>query len=255
MSALRLAKKLPHPELRPDSRRKNEKKIFLCFLIFIGVFAVCLIVGIYHFPSPRSMEDFSIPRISSSCDANNNGVDDYTDILLGAKADAKKHPKYDGRYWAEGYPPDEIGVCTDVVWRAFRNAGYSLRDMVDQDIAAFPQDYPAAPVRDRNIDFRRVKNLRVFFDKYAVCLTLDIFDLSSWQPGDIVIFGDDTHIGVVSDLRDKNGVAYLLHNGGQPNREEAYLSSHRPVAHYRFDASLVPEPVLVLWNDGLSNSE
>lgn len=30
-----------------------------------------------------------------------------------------------------GYPPDNIGVCIDVVWRAFANAGYSLKDMVD----------------------------------------------------------------------------------------------------------------------------
>ena len=31
-------------------------------------------------------------------------------------------------------PPDTEGVCTDVIWRAFKNAGYSLKDMVDEDI-------------------------------------------------------------------------------------------------------------------------
>ncbi|MBQ2401222.1 MAG: DUF1287 domain-containing protein, partial [Lachnospiraceae bacterium] len=57
-------------------------------------------------------------------------------------------------------------------WRAFRNAGYSLRDMVDRDIMLYPEDYPRVSKRDNNIDFRRVVNLRVFFDKYATEITI-----------------------------------------------------------------------------------
>ncbi|MBQ8604633.1 MAG: DUF1287 domain-containing protein [Oscillospiraceae bacterium] len=194
-----------------------------------------------------SNEDFGIETVYSSVDYNCNGVDDYTDILLGAKADAENHPRYDGSYQENGYPPDDIGVCTDVVWRAFRNAGYSLRYMVDRDIMLYPQDYRRVDKRDDKIDFRRVVNLRVFFDKYATQLTTDTTDIARWQGGDIVIFKDNKHIGIVSDKRTKEGVVYIIHNGGQPVREEDYLKRGEVLKHYRFDASVIPEDVLVAW--------
>ena len=115
-------------------------------------------------------EDFHIPTIKSKIDANNNGIDDYTDILLGARIDAENHPTYNGKYWDNGYPPSDIGVCTDVIWRAFKNAGYNLRAMIDQDIkTSNEQDYHIK-TPDSNIDFRRVGNLYVFFHKYAESL-------------------------------------------------------------------------------------
>ena len=192
-------------------------------------------------------EHFNIKTVLSVIDFNNNGTDDYTDILLGARADAKNHPAYNGAYYEGGYPPDDIGVCTDVVWRAFKNAGYSLRDMVDQDIKARPESYSKVEKPDNNIDFRRVRNLRIFFDEYAISLTLDINEIAEWQPGDIVIFEDDKHIGIISDKRNKDGQSYVIHNGGQPNREEDYLSKSTVTGHYRFDASGIDEGILVQW--------
>ena len=192
-------------------------------------------------------EDFGIATILSSVDYNGNGTDDYTDILQGARKDAQNRPTYDGSYYAGGYPPDDIGVCTDVVWRAFKNAGYSLRDMVDKDIRTRPEAYPKIETPDNNIDFRRVRNLRIFFDTYAIALTLDIDEIAQWQPGDIVIFGKDKHIGIISDKRNKDGQPYVIHNGGQPTREEDYLSRSTVTGHYRFDASKINEDVLVNW--------
>ena len=169
--------------------------------------------------------------------------------MLGARIDAKNHPSYNGDYQDGGYPPDNIGVCTDLVWRAFKNAGYSLRDMLDADITAYPKTYPDIEKRDNNIDFRRVRNLRVFFDKYAQSLTLDPDEIESWQPGDIVIYGDNEHIGIVSDKRNRKGVTYVLHNGGQDKREEDNL--HKPnveiTGHYRFDAAKIPADILKAW--------
>ena len=181
-------------------------------------------------------------------DYNGNGVDDYTDIMLGARADRKNKPDYDPSYVLGGYPDENKGVCTDVVWRGFRNAGYSLRWMLDRDITLYPQDYPNANPKDDNIDFRRVKNLRVFFDKYAVELTTDINDIAQWQGGDIVIFKDNKHIGIVSDKRNKDGQCYIIHNGGQPNREEDYFKRGEVLRHYRFDASCVPQEILIAWD-------
>ncbi len=192
-------------------------------------------------------EDFGIERAVSPVDFNANGVDDYTDFLLGARADAERSPRYDGAYQESGYPPEDVGVCTDVVWRAFRQAGYALRWMVDRDIADHPERYPLISERDDKIDFRRVKTLRVFFDTYALSLTTDIDEIAEWQPGDIVIFGENTHIAVVSDIRNAAGRTYILHNGGQPRREEDYLGRDTVAAHYRFDASRLPPELLIPW--------
>lgn len=194
-------------------------------------------------------EEFDIETKYSIVDFDEDGIDDYTDIMLGARMDAENHPKYNGAYYQGGYPPDEIGVCSDVVWRAFKNAGYCLKDMVDMDIQNRVEAYPRVEKPDPNIDFRRVKNLRVFFKEYALSLTTDITQISQWQPGDIVIFGNDKHIGIVSDKRNKSGQPYIIHNGGQPNREEDYLKKSSVTGHYRFDATLVEKELLIKWNE------
>ena len=183
-------------------------------------------------------EHFGIETLQSPLDADGDGIDDYTDILLGARQDAENHPKYDPSYFAGGYPPENRGVCTDVVWRALQNAGYDLKAMIDADIARNTALYPRVQgTPDPNIDFRRVPNLRVFFGRHAECLTLDPEDIAAWQPGDIVTFGS-RHVGIISDKRNRNGIPYLIHNSGQPRREEdALLRCHRnhPISgHYRW---------------------
>lgn len=236
---------------RTRGRRKHSiVPALLLSLIIIGV-AIWAIFRFFVKQKYYTAKDFQIETVTSSVDYNDNGVDDYTDILLGARIDAENHPTYDSAYYETGYPPDDIGVCTDVVWRAFKNAGYCLKDMVDRDIAAATSDYPDAAEPDPNIDFRRVRNLHVFWEKYAFSLTLDPEDIEQWQPGDIVIFGSDTHIGIISDKRNEAGLAYVIHNGGQSEREEDLFSrtEQEITGHYRFDASLVPEDVLVPWYD------
>ncbi len=236
------------------AKLSNNRKAtrLIAVVLIIAVVSIVFFVLDYFNLLPQkyySANDFGIQTVKSSVDFNGNGVDDYTDILLGARKDAKNHPKYNGAYIDGGYPPDNIGVCSDVVWRAFKNAGYSLRDMVDNDIKASPQDYPLIEKPDTNIDFRRVRNLRIFFGKYAVSLTTDINDISQWQAGDIVIFNNDKHIGIVSDRCNREGVTYIIHNGGQPKREEDYLGRSPVVAHYRFDASKIDESILVEWKE------
>ena len=89
---------------------------------------------------------------------------------------------------------------------------------------------------DSNIDFRRVPNLKVYFDRNAICLTTDISQIEQWQPGDIVTFGTN-HIGIISDKRNKKGIPYLIHNANQSQREEDTLEMwnfFEPVSgHYR----------------------
>lgn len=185
---------------------------------------------------------------SYQADYNGNGLSDAADFVIGARKDAESHPVYDASYVA-GYPPETVGVCTDLIWRAFREAGYSLRDMVDADIASNPAAYPNITKRDRNIDYRRVVNLHIFFKRYAISLTTDPSDPEAWEPGDIVIFRNDRHIGMISDRKNASGVPLVLHNGGQEEREEDYLNSSPITAHFRFDARLIPEEILRPWTD------
>ncbi len=221
--------------------------VMLIFFVLAG-FAVA-----WHFnilpEKSYTAKDFGIVVLQSDVDYNQNGIDDYEDILMGAKLEAENHPRYNGAYFQGGYPPSDIGVCSDVIWRAFRHAGYNIRDMVDADIQRRREAYTEIVEPDSNIDFRRVRNLRIFFEEYAKKLTTDIEEIEEWQPGDIVIFGENDHIGIVSDRRNKKGRPYIIHNAGQPNRDEDYIkwSWLEITGHYRFDASLIEAEVMVPW--------
>lgn len=235
---------------------KSNKKRSVILIVSVAAVLILLAVGLcaadrYNLLPKKTYtaERFGITPLRGSFDFNGNGTDDYTDFLLGARKDAENHPKYDGSYLDGGFPPDNIGVCTDVIWRAFKNAGYNLREMVDCDIAKRPEAYTAVERPDKNIDFRRVKNLHVFFEEYAVPLTTDINEIGEWQAGDIVIFDNDKHIGMISDKRNKDGQPYVIHNGGQPKREEDYLDRAKVIAHYRFDAALTDKDILIRWED------
>ena len=231
---------------------KHKLIVIIVSLLILAISLPFIFLLFERYKPYYTAEDFGIVTITSEVDANHNGVDDYTDILLGARRDAEAHPKYDGRYWDSGYPPDDIGVCTDVIWRAFKNAGYDLRAMVDQDIQNYNEEDYHLAYPDSNIDFRRVGNLFIFFSKYAENLTLDIDAIEEWQPGDIIVFGKYQHIGIISDKRNRKGEPYVIHNSGQPLREEDVLRKRSKkdaiTGHFRFDASKV-EDILVYWED------
>ena len=158
-------------------------------------------------------------------------------MLNGARKFVEQSPKYKSEYYDGGYPPSGVGVCTDVVAASFLEAGYDLRELVDQDIRAHRESYPEIKVIDKNIDYRRVRNLKIFFDRNAFSLTTDIKQIEKWQGGDIVIFPN--HIAVVSDRRNKEGIPYIIHHGGQPVYEEDALKRYKEniLGHYRIDFS------------------
>ncbi|SUY46817.1 Uncharacterized protein conserved in bacteria [Clostridium putrefaciens] len=223
---------------------KRKGKRLLIFMEIIAILVVGYVTLSYWNLIPEKVykaKDFSIEIIKSQNDYNDNGIDDYTDILLGARKDALNKPVYKSVYYDGGYPPEKEGVCSDVIWRAFENAGYSLKDMVDEDINNNLLMYQRVGGKaEKNIDFRRVPNLKVYFDNNAVSYSLDPYEVSQWQPGDIVIFGEDySHIAIVSDKRNSEGVSYIIHNAAQPKREEdaliSYSKSLSITGHYRFE--------------------
>lgn len=218
---------------------KIIKRILIILIITFIIIASIITVYFIFQTNKRTYtdNDFNIETIISSTDYDNDGIDDYSDILQGAKIEAEKKTKYKSAYYAGGYPPDTEGVCTDMVWRALKNAGYLLKDMVDEDIKNNVDEYPRVNGKpDLNIDFRRVPNLKVYFERNQISLTTDLFKIEEWQQGDIVVFGN-SHIGIISDKRNKKGIPYLLHNAGQLLREEDVLeiyNKYNPITgHYR----------------------
>ena len=181
-----------------EVRRKSAVRAVGMFLL--AALAILILCRYQHTSAVRPKDRFSgqIPQLHSTVDADGDGVDDQLDILNSALAYVSAHPKYKSHYYETGYPDDGYGVCTDVVAYALKNAGYDLQVLVDADIREQPQDYMVAEP-DANIDFRRVRNLKVFFAHTATALTTDVSDIEEWQGGDIVIF--ERHIGIVGHYR------------------------------------------------------
>lgn len=216
---------------------KKKILIITILLLIIGIIVLAVLNYLNLIPKKDyTAVDFGIETIKSINDYDNDGIDDYTDIMLGARQDAENMPTYRSAYYAGGYPPENEGVCTDLVWRAFRNAGYSLKDLVDVDIKNNLEAYAQISTPDPNIDFRRVYNLKVFFERNAQNLTTDINQISEWQPGDIVTF-NESHIGIISDKRNSKGIPYLIHNTAQPVREEDVMEryANQISGHFRWN--------------------
>ena len=216
------------------------KKIIIIssFLFLIIIISLLKYFGLIKEKYYNS-SNFNIDILKSEIDYDNDGIDDYTDILNGAKEVGKNKPNYKSVYYDGGYPPDDEGVCTDVIWRALKNAGYNLKELVDEDIQNNREKYKRIINIDPNIDFRRVYNLHVFFENNTLSLTTDISKIEEFQPGDILIFKNDKHIGIVSDKRNKKGIPYLIHHtesikNNINNLEEDILESYTIIGHYRF---------------------
>lgn len=176
---------------------------------------------------------FGIETYKSDKDKDNDGIDDQTDILNGVREYISTNPKYQSKYYDTGYSNDYYGVCTDVVAFGLLNAGYDLMELVNQDILENRNLYPIEQV-DKKIDFRRVKNLEVYFKHHSISLTTEIKDIKEWQGGDIVIF--ESHIGIVSDKRNKRGIPFVIHHANpyQIRYEEDILEYRNDiVGHYR----------------------
>ena len=213
------------------------KKIIIPIIIFIIIILVVIIYLLYIFnyiPHKKyTNADFNIETYKSNIDFDNDGIDDQTDVLAGVKNYVARNPKYKSKYYETGYPNDEYGVCTDVVAFGLNNAGYDLMTLVKEDIKNNLDSYNIEVI-DKNIDFRRVKNLKIYFERNAISLTTDVSKIKEWQGGDIIIF--ENHIGVISDSRNKNGVPFVIHHANpfQKYYEEDILETRNDiVGHYR----------------------
>lgn len=152
--------------------------------------------------------------------------------------------KYDPKYYSINYPngdvPSGLGVCTDVVIRAYRKLNIDLQKEVHEDMKANFKTYPRNWGRastDRNIDHRRVPNLMLFFKRKGLEKSISI-NADDYVPGDLVCWilpRNLTHIGVVVNQKSLDGKRYLIvHNIGAGQVLEDCLFRYRIIGHYSF---------------------
>ncbi len=220
--------------------KKQRKVLILVLMMIIVIFSILILSFLNIIPKKTYRNaDFDIEQYISEHDEDLDGVDDQSDILMSVREYIATKPKYKSKYYGSGYPDDQYGVCTDVVAYGLLGAGYDLRELLDVDIKENRGYYDIDTV-DKNIDFRRVRNLKVFFDRYAQSLTTDIYEIEQWQGGDIIVF--EKHIGIVSDKRNKKGIPYLIHHANpyQFSYEEDILEQRQDIiGHYRILSHLM----------------
>ncbi len=254
--------------IEENKKRLNIRHFLVIIIILIIIIAV--IISIKHFTlkkeySPPTALADELPRfrlidmdnIGDFGDQDNDGINDQKDIMFGAKNQLEKPARNiflaedEPNYYQDGDPPAELAISTDIVARAFIEAGFNLKEMVYGDIKGNFDKYPlkeiwGQTVCDKNIDYRRIQNLEIFFRRNAESLDI-LFDssnaekLNQWLPGDIVFFdmdGDgftDT-AGIISDSTTRERIPKVIYNYIDPGytTEEDILREKIITGHYRF---------------------
>jgi len=154
--------------------------------------------------------------------------------------------RYDGSYFTIAYPngdvPNDIGVCTDVIIRAYRSLGIDLQKRVHEDMKLNFSAYPSKRIwglthTDKNIDHRRVPNLQVFFSRNGEVLPISKRK-QDYQSGDIVTWklaSNLPHIGIVVGKNTSETTNPLIvHNIGSGPKKEDVLFDYKITGHYRY---------------------
>ncbi len=164
-------------------------------------------------------------------------------LVAAAKKQIGVTVRYDPRYEKLAYPggdvPQERGVCTDVVVRAYRHLGVDLQKLVHEDMTRAWKAYPKAwqlKRPDRNIDHRRVLNLATWFGRHGHTLPVTS-EGRDYLPGDIVTWSIPPslpHIGIISEGKSRVGEPLVIHNVGSGTLEENVLFDWPITGHYRY---------------------
>jgi uncharacterized protein YijF (DUF1287 family) len=173
----------------------------------------------------------------TSFDQDGDGIPDQLDVLMGARKLALNRAQYTKGYFRIPFPggdvPRGVGVCSDTIVRAYRNAGIDLQRRVAEDIHAAPAAYPWVTRPNASIDHRRVKTLLTWFQRHVP-------EVRGQAPraGDVVFLdtfpgrpGPD-HVGIISDRVAPSGLPYVINNWTVGYREgEMDLLPSVPVTH------------------------
>ncbi len=157
---------------------------------------------------------------------------------------SKDYVVYDGSYRRIDYPngdvPPHIGVCTDVIIRAYRKVGIDLQKELHEDIVKNLSKYRRVDKPDPNIDHRRVPNLATFFKRHGKVLPITD-NPDDYKPGDIIWWnlannGSLNHIGMVVDKKSYDNKRYLVvHNIGGGQNIDDFLFGAKIIGHYSYN--------------------
>jgi uncharacterized protein YijF (DUF1287 family) len=165
-------------------------------------------------------------------------------LIEAAVEQSKITTGYDPSWVKISYPggdvPENTGVCSDVVVRAFRKTGIDLQKEVHEDMT---RDWSAYPKRwgangtDTNIDHRRVLNLMTYFDRQGKALPVTN-ERADYLPGDVIAWqlSDGVeHIGILTNFWSQPDQHYLVvHNIGSGAKIEDVLLAWKIIGHYRY---------------------
>ncbi|MBW8833317.1 MAG: DUF1287 domain-containing protein [Burkholderiales bacterium] len=165
-------------------------------------------------------------------------------LVEAARERTRHRETYDGTYRRIGYPlgdvPDNLGVCTDLVIRAYRQLGIDLQALVHEDMSKSFKSYPATwglKAPDSNIDHRRVPNLEVFLARHGTTFAVNSSP-ANYLAGNLVTWrlpGNLPHIGIVSDqFVPGSQRPKIIHNIGAGPVEDDILFSYPISRHYRY---------------------
>jgi uncharacterized protein len=141
---------------------------------------------------------------------------------------------YNPAYTQIPYPMGDVapylGVCTDVVVRAYRALGIDLQVLVHTS---------GVGSGDTNIDHRRVDVLRRFFARAGTSLPITSNPVD-YKPGDLVTYHmpngwlSKTHIAIVAAEKTPLGVPLVVHNRGWGVQAEDWLFAEKITGHFRY---------------------
>jgi len=168
----------------------------------------------------------------------------FSDRLAAAALAQLEHRVwYDPSYYHIPYPngdvADTIGVCTDVIIRAYRRVGLDLQKLLHEDIVANPRSYGISRA-DASVDHRRVPNLTRFFRRQDAALAVSS-SAADYRAGDIVAWQlapGLTHIGMVVWKSESTATnPMVVHNIGRnmrgPDLEDC-LFNWPVIGHFRY---------------------
>ncbi len=182
-------------------KRYFKRVMIIIFSIIIYSLLVILIMNKFILDKPYyKNSDFKIKNIYSKVDYNKNNIDDYSDILLGARKLVGKNTK-------------EIELLS----KSFKYAGYNILSMIGEDTS--------------------IKGINKYFVNNTYRLTNNIKVIDKFNYGDIIIY--DEGLGIVSDKRNKEGISFLIYVKNNIVVEEDIMPKLKIIGHYRFDATLI----------------
>ena len=211
-------------------------------------FALCL-VTVWHFRIHVSslLAQAAHPQNEALAEASRARLpkdDAFATKLSHAALDRTKHVvRYDGAYLKIPYPngdvPEDTGVCTDEIIRAYRTHGVDLQKLVHEDMArnfsAYPHEW-GLNKPDANIDHRRVPNLQTYFKRHGTSLPVTNKP-DDYLPGDLItctVPPHLPHIGIVVPSPNGGETPWVVHNIGQGPQLEDRLFEFPLTGHYRY---------------------